>query len=94
MDEMFPQGHHDILFCDICLLTPLSESHIFEQGRHPSMMGNAEEFAALAKTALRDKFSLHPSVCPKRAKAYLVLDYQSIRFYPILQEKQPVCGCF
>lgn len=46
-DEMFPKGHYDALFGDICRRTDLAESHIFARGGHPAMMSNREEFISL-----------------------------------------------
>ena len=46
-DEMFPKGHYEKLFADICCRTCMAKSHIFEHGGHPAMMSNMEEFVAL-----------------------------------------------
>ena len=46
-DEMFPAGHYDALFGEICRKTSLAASHIFEHGGHPAMMSNMEEFISL-----------------------------------------------
>ncbi len=46
-DEMFPKGHYEKLFKDICGRTCTAKSHIFEQGGHPAMMSNMEEFISL-----------------------------------------------
>lgn len=46
-DEMFPKGHYETLFADICGRTRMAQSHIFPHGGHPAMMSNAEEFSAL-----------------------------------------------
>lgn len=46
-DEMFPKGHYEELFRDICGRTCMAESHIFEHGGHPAMMSNMEEFVAI-----------------------------------------------
>lgn len=44
-DEMFPEGHYEKLFHDICSQTGFAESHIFIHGEHPAMMSNMKEFA-------------------------------------------------
>ena len=46
-DEMFPPGHYQRLFHEICRETRLTDAHIFPHGGHPAMMSNMEEFAAL-----------------------------------------------
>ena len=48
-DEMFPKGHYEKLFHNICLQTSYAESHIFEHGGHPAMMNNMEEFVSMCK---------------------------------------------
>ena len=50
-DEMFPKGHYEQLFADICAQTQLAVSHVFEHGGHPAMMSNSKEFIDLC-----DKF--------------------------------------
>lgn len=54
-DEMFPQGHYEKLFSDICSQTNLADSHIFEHGRHPAMISNIEEFVALCENFFTKK---------------------------------------
>lgn len=46
-DEMFPEGHYEKLFNDICRKTDMAKLHIFKQGGHPAMMSNTEEFISL-----------------------------------------------
>ena len=46
-DEMFPSGHFQRLFHEICRETCRAETHVFPHGGHPAMMSNMEEFAAL-----------------------------------------------
>lgn len=46
-DEMFPKGHYEKLFADICGRTRMAKSHIFAHGGHPAMMNNMEEFISL-----------------------------------------------
>ena len=46
-DEMFPKGHYEKLFADICGRTGMAKSHIFEHGGHPAMMSNIGEFISL-----------------------------------------------
>ncbi len=46
-DEMFPPGHYQRLFHEICQETRRAEKHLFPHGGHPAMMSNKEEFAAL-----------------------------------------------
>ena len=46
-DEMFPKGHYERLFAEICGRTCMAKSHIFAHGRHPAMMSNTEEFISL-----------------------------------------------
>ena len=48
-DEMFPEGHCEKLFTDICERTKIAKSHIFEHGGHPAMMSNMEEFISLCE---------------------------------------------
>ena len=48
-DEMFPKGHYEELFHNICSQTSFAESYIFEHGGHPSMMSNMEEFVSICK---------------------------------------------
>ena len=48
-DEMFPKGHYEKLFADICGRTRMAKSHIFEHGGHPAMMSNQEEFVSLCE---------------------------------------------
>ena len=43
-DEMFPEGHYERLFADVCGRTGMAEAHIFPHGGHPAMMSNPEEF--------------------------------------------------
>ena len=50
-DEMFPPGHYQRLFNEICQETNQTESHLFPHGGHPAMMSNMEAF-----TALLDRF--------------------------------------
>lgn len=47
-DEMFPRGHYEALFGEICTQTPMAQSHIFHQGNHPALGSNPEEFLTLA----------------------------------------------
>lgn len=35
-DEMFPAGHYERLFTDICRRTDMAEWHVFEHGVHPA----------------------------------------------------------
>ena len=46
-DEMFPEGHYEKLFEDICGRTCMAKSHIFKHGGHPAMMSNVEEALSL-----------------------------------------------
>ncbi|MBR5110540.1 MAG: alpha/beta fold hydrolase [Clostridia bacterium] len=46
-DEMFPAGHYQRLFREICQETNRAEAHLFPHGGHPAMMSNMEEFSAL-----------------------------------------------
>ena len=46
-DEMFPKGHYEKLFSDICGKTHMAKSHIFKHGGHPAMMSNTEEYISL-----------------------------------------------
>ncbi len=46
-DEMFPHGHYETLFSDICGQTPLAQACIFDRGSHPAMLSNTAEFAEL-----------------------------------------------
>jgi pimeloyl-ACP methyl ester carboxylesterase len=46
-DEMFPEGHYEKLFADICGRTRMAKSHIFEHGGHPAMMSNIVKFYSL-----------------------------------------------
>ena len=46
-DEMFPTGHYQRLFQEICQETNRAEKHIFPHGGHSAMMSNKEEFSAL-----------------------------------------------
>ena len=46
-DEMFPEGHYEKLFAEICGKTPMAKSHIFAHGGHPAMMSNTEAFISL-----------------------------------------------
>ena len=48
-DEMFPKGHYEKLFAEICGRTRMAGSHIFKHGGHPAMMSNMEEFISLLK---------------------------------------------
>ena len=48
-DEMFPKGHYEKLFHNICSQTTFAESYIFEHGGHPAMMSNMEEFVSMCK---------------------------------------------
>jgi len=48
-DEMFPKGHYEKLFHNICSQTNFAESYIFEHGGHPAMMSNMEEFVSMCK---------------------------------------------
>ena len=47
-DEMFPRGHYETLFGEICAQTPMARSHIFSRGNHPALGSNQEEFLTLA----------------------------------------------
>lgn len=58
-DEMFPKGHYEKLFHDICLQTGFARSHIFEHGGHPAMMSNMEAFVSMCK----ELFDGESSVC-------------------------------
>lgn len=46
-DEMFPEGHYEKLFADICERTDMAKPYIFEHGSHPAMMSNMEKFSSL-----------------------------------------------
>lgn len=46
-DEMFPKGHYEKLFTDICGRNCMAKMHIFAHGGHPAMMSNLEEFILL-----------------------------------------------
>ena len=46
-DEMFPKGHYEKLFADICGRTCMAKAHIFKHGGHPAMMSNTEGFISL-----------------------------------------------
>ncbi len=48
-DEMFPKGHYEKLFDDLCSQTSNASMHIFEHGEHPAMMSNAKEFLLLCE---------------------------------------------
>lgn len=48
-DEMFPKGHYEDLFADICSRNDMAKSHIFEHGGHPAMMSNLEAFTPLCE---------------------------------------------
>ncbi|KAF5069973.1 4,5:9,10-diseco-3-hydroxy-5,9,17-trioxoandrosta-1(10),2-diene-4-oate hydrolase [anaerobic digester metagenome] len=48
-DEMFPKGHYEKLFAEICSQTSNASMHIFENGGHPAMISNATEFLALSE---------------------------------------------
>ncbi|MDO4491665.1 MAG: alpha/beta hydrolase [Lachnospiraceae bacterium] len=47
-DEMFPSGHYSKLIDEMCGTTEFVKAHIFEQGGHPAMMSNMDEFVSLA----------------------------------------------
>ena len=55
-DEMFPKGHYERLFHNICSQTTFAESYIFEHGGHPAMMSNMEAFVSMCKEFLINKF--------------------------------------
>ncbi|MDO4488999.1 MAG: hypothetical protein Q4B67_07955 [Eubacteriales bacterium] len=46
-DEMFPKGHYEALFGEICNETKLARAHVFEHGGHPAMMSNIDEFIGI-----------------------------------------------
>lgn len=46
---MFPKGHYENLFADICSRNDMAKSHIFEHGGHPAMMSNLEAFTPLCE---------------------------------------------
>lgn len=46
-DELFPSGHYQRLFHEICQETGRAEAHIFPHGGHPAMMSNMKAIAAL-----------------------------------------------
>ena len=46
-DELFPKGHYQRLFQEICQQTSMADAHIFLHGSHPAMLSNSEEFIAL-----------------------------------------------
>ena len=46
-DEMFPSGHYQQLFSEICRETRRAEAYIFPHGGHPAMMSNREEYVSL-----------------------------------------------
>ena len=48
-DEMFPKGHYEKLFGDICAQTKNAKYKLFMQGTHPAMMSNLPEFVDLVK---------------------------------------------
>lgn len=48
-DEMFPKGHCEKLFGDICAQTRNAKSKLFMQGTHPAMLSNQSEFVDLIK---------------------------------------------
>ena len=48
-DEMFPKGHYEELFRNICSKTCMAKSHIFEHGGHPAMMSNMGDFISLCE---------------------------------------------
>ncbi len=48
-DEMFPKGHYERLFEEICSQTSNASSHIFKCGGHPAMMSNGKEFVDLCE---------------------------------------------
>lgn len=47
-DEMFPKGHYEQLFGQICIQNPMAQVHIFPHGSHPALGSNPEEFLTLA----------------------------------------------
>ena len=49
-DEMFPQGHYELLFEEIARYGESIQKHIFPKGNHPAMLSNAAEFTQLAKS--------------------------------------------
>lgn len=53
-DEMFPAGHYERLFADICSRTRMAQSHVFEHGGHPAVMSNMEEFVSLCEEFFAD----------------------------------------
>ena len=46
-DEMFPSGHYQQLFSEICRESRRAEAYIFPHGGHPAMMSNMEEYVSL-----------------------------------------------
>ena len=46
-DEMFPPGHYQRLFREICQESSMAYALIFPHGGHPAMINNGKEFAAL-----------------------------------------------
>ena len=53
-DEMFPKGHCELLFAEICGRTKLARAHIFEHGGHPAMLSNMEAFVKLCDSFLAE----------------------------------------
>lgn len=44
---MFPKGHYEKMFADICSKNDRAKNHIFNHGGHPAMMSNLEAFSSL-----------------------------------------------
>lgn len=53
-DEMFPSGHFEKLFADVCSRTKLAQAHLFAHGGHPAMLSNRETFAGLCEAFFAD----------------------------------------
>lgn len=54
-DEMFPKGHYEELFHNICSQTSFAESYTFLHGGHPATMSNMEQFVLRCKKNFFDK---------------------------------------
>lgn len=55
-DEMFPNGHYDVLFDIIASNSDFAVSYMFEHGGHPAMMSNMEAFVSLCNAFFADIF--------------------------------------
>lgn len=54
-DEMFPEGHYEKLFKNICNETPYASSYVLEHGGHPALISNAKDLLKLCDDFLFKK---------------------------------------